>query len=124
MDEVKLDIKEQISKINRAFTNYWGRLYNNGLLGEGPVSLENILKKVTRNFKFYNAMSITFSAILIIFSIAKYFNIIEFGDLNKAGLIILFTIVFLTNTLRFYKIKVNLENKIYLLGLLNRIEKK
>jgi len=26
MEELKLDIKEQISKTNQAFTNYWGEI--------------------------------------------------------------------------------------------------
>ena len=123
MDEVKLDITEQISKTNQAFTNYWGRLYVKGVLSDDTDSLENILKKVTKDFKFYSAISILLSAIVIIFWILKFFNITEFADMNKLGLIILFSIVSLTNTYRFYKVKINLENKIYLLGLLDKIKR-
>jgi len=123
-DKVKLDINEQISKINQVFSNYWRKSYFNGILSNNLDSLENIHRKVTKNFKFCKDMSILLSSILVILSIINYFNIIDLVNLNKAGLMILFTIVFLTNTYRIYKVKVNLENKIYLLRLLDQIEKK
>ena len=121
MEELKIDIREQISKINLAFTNYWGRLFLDGLLSEDLEKLDRLLKKTTKLFKFNIIVSIPLSALLTIFSMLKFFDFIDFGNMNKAGLAILFTVVFLTNTYRSYKVKVNLENKIYLLGLLDKI---
>lgn len=124
IDEIKLEIKKQISKTNQAFTNCWGGLYFNGLLDDNIASLEKHLKLITRKFKIYNILSVILSTILIIFSMLKYFDIMNYVNMNKAGLVILFTIVFLINTYRFYKLKVNLENKIYLLNLLDKIDRK
>ena len=124
MEEIKRDIKERISKVDQSFTNFWSGLYFEGLLDENTDSLERILKKVKRIFVFNNIASIISSTILIIFSLLKYFDIISFGSMDKAGLLILFTIVFLINTYRYYRVKVNLENKIYLLKLLERLDNK
>ncbi|MDP4208108.1 MAG: hypothetical protein Q8928_04755 [Bacteroidota bacterium] len=66
IDEIKLDIKEQISKTNQVF-NYNKGLYLNEVLTDNPDSLRNSLKNVTGYFTFYNAMSIAFSAILVVF---------------------------------------------------------
>jgi len=121
MEELKLDIKEQISKINKVFTNYWDRLFFEGLLSEDLEKLDRLLKKTTNLFKYNIIVSIPLSAFLTIFSMLKLFDFIDFGNMNIAGIAILFTVVSLTNTYRSYKIKVNLENKIYLLGLLDKI---
>jgi hypothetical protein len=121
--EIKLDIKDKISKINKSFVNSFGRHNFDGLLGENIDSLEIILRKVTRSFKFYNLVSITFSGILILASILTYFKVIDFVNMNKAGLVIFFTMVFIINTFRYYKVKTNLEIKIYLLSLLERFDK-
>jgi len=121
MEEIKLDIKEQISKTNKAFINYWGGLFLEGLLSEDLEKLDRLLKKTTKLFKFNIILSIPLSALVTIFSMLKFFDFIDFGNMNKAGLAILFTVGSLTNTYRSYKIKVNLENKIYLLGLLDKI---
>lgn len=122
MEEIKRDIKEQVSKVDQSFTNFWSGLYFEGLLSEDSDSLEKVLKKVKRIFIFNNIASIISSAILILFSMLKYFDIINLGNMDKAGLLILFTIVFLMNTYRYNKVKVNLENKIYLLKLLEKLD--
>jgi len=123
MNEVKLDIRKQVAKTNQAFTNYWGRQYVNGLLDEDTSSLERLLAMITRNFKIYKVGSIILSSILIALFISKYFSIINQINLNKSGTVTLCTLLFLVETYRSYKIKVNLENKIFLLRLLEKIDR-
>ena len=123
VQEIKLDIKEQISKTNESFTNYWGRLFMDGLLSNDLDILSKLLKKITKYFKINVFVSIALSAIMIIFSIFVFFEFIDSGSMDKAGLAILFTVVFLTNLYSSYKVKTNLENKIYLLELLSKVEK-
>jgi len=127
MDEIKLDIEEQITKTNKAFTNYWGRLFYDGLLDEDIESLEILLKKATKQFKGYRFVSIVISAILFTAMLLAIFNVWKFGSIKmNINLLAIFT--FLSSMIRslysFYKIKVNLEHKIFLLGILEKIEKK
>jgi len=124
MDEIKLDIRRQVAKTDNAFTNHLGIMYRDGLLIEDTNSLYKHLKNINRFYQIYKVLSITFSAFLIFISIPKYFNLIDLVDMNKAGLMILFTLVFIIETYRYYKLKVNLENKIYLLKLLEIIDRK
>jgi len=124
MDEIKLDIIRQVAKTDNAFTNHLGIMYRDGLLNEDTNSLYKHLKNINRFYQIYKVLSITFSAFLIFISVPKYFNLIDLVDMNKAGLMILFTLVFMIETYRYYKLKVNLENKIYLLKLLEIIDKK
>jgi len=124
MDEIKLDIRRQVAKTDNAFTNHLGIMYRDGLLIEDTNSLYKHLKNINRFYQIYKVLSITFSAFLIFISVPKYFNLIDLVDMNKAGLMILFTLVFIIETYRYYKLKVNLENKIYLLKLLEIIDRK
>ncbi|HZK97123.1 MAG TPA: hypothetical protein VFC67_23180 [Prolixibacteraceae bacterium] len=123
--EIKISIKDQIELTNQSFKNYWGKIWIKGVLANDTDLLEQILKSVTRTFKYSIAIAIPFSVILIVFSVLTI--LINNGflnwnlKLNNGGLMVLFTIVFLINTYRNYKIKVNLENKIYLLKLLKKI---
>lgn len=123
MDEIKLNIKKQIAKTDNAFTNHLNRVYWNGLLDEDINSLYKHQKNITRFYQIYKVLSITFSALLISISVSKYFNLGDLIDMNKSGLMILFTLIFMIETYRFYKLKVNLEYKIYLLKLLEAIDK-
>lgn len=123
MNEIKNDIRKQVAKTNQAFTSYWGWQYVNGLLDEDTSSLEKLLAMITRNFKIYKVGSIILSSIFIVLFISKYFSIINEINLNKTGSLTLCTLLFLVETYRSYRIKVNLENKIFLLRLLEKIDR-
>ena len=122
-DEIKLEIKDRISKTDKTFITKLGTETTAGITGNDIVSLEILLKKVNRFFKFYKISAIICSVTLIVFSILKYFDYINHLNMNKSGLFILFTIVFLITAFNYQKVKVSLENKIWLLKLLDRIEK-
>lgn len=120
-EEIKRDITDQIVKTNRSF----GKLGRSGVIDpllEDIDSLEKKLKSIKVYFKIYLIGSILFSGLLFVISFLKGFEMLNSIDLNKYGLFILFVIVFGINTLAFYKVKVNLENKIYLIKLLNKID--
>ena len=122
-DEIKLEIKDRILKTDQTFITKLGNETVAGISGKDISSLEILLKKINRSFKFYKIGAIICSAILILFSILKYFDTITYFNMNKSGLFILLTIVFLITAFNYQKVKVNLENKIWLLKLLDRIEK-
>jgi len=121
MEELVFNIKDQISRINQSLKYYWS-LWD---ADDGNIeSLERILKKVSIQFKVSKMISVPLSCLLMIIPIVNGLSDSIFFDLNKGALLPMFTVVFLLNTYRSYKIKVNLEHKIYLLGLLGKIEKK
>jgi hypothetical protein len=117
MEEIRQDIKDQIAKTELAFTN-------KDLLSEDIDTLSKVLKKTTRDFNIYKVMSIVISSALAVVSLLKCLDSIDSVNLNRAGILIIISISSLTQTFIYYKIKVNLENKIYLLGLLNKINRK
>ena len=124
-DEIKQNIQDQIDLTNLSFKNNWGKIWINGVLSNDIFELEQILKRVTSVFKISIVMAIPSSIILIglsVLTILMNNGFLNWNfNLNNGGLMVLFTVVFLVNTYRNYNIKVNLENKIYLLKLLNSI---
>jgi len=120
-DEIKLDITEQISKTNDNLSNYFGTPWFKGILEEDVDSLTKVHKKVTRYYNVQLVMSVVLSGIFVIVFFLNFFEIIH-KDLNKAGLLMLFIITYLLGFYRYYKVKVNLEHKIYLLSLRNKID--
>jgi len=124
-DEIKQNIQDQIDLTNLSFKNNWGKIWINGVLSNDIFELEQILKRVTSVFKISIVMAIPSSIILIglsVLTILMNNGFLNWNfNLNNGGLLVLFTVVFLVNTYRNYNIKVNLENKIYLLKLLNSI---
>jgi len=119
--EIKSDIKDQIAKTNRSFGKN-GRLGVKYPTPEEIDLLERDSKKFSTYFKIYLIGALVLSGILLIVSLLKTFKMLDSFDLNKNGLVIIFAIAFGINTLAYYKVKVNLENKIYLLRLLNKIK--
>ena len=123
MNELKLDIESQIAKTNKAFHSFRGKLFYDGLLDNEIESLEIALKKITSQFKGYRIISIIVYVLLIAISMLNFLDIIEFGKMSQMAPFIVLALSCLSSTYTFYKLKVNLEHKIYLLGLLARIEK-
>lgn len=119
--EIKLDITEQISKTNDTLSNSWALQGFDGIFEEDMNSLKKLLKKVTKYYKVHVVLSILLSGFILLFILLQYLEI-SHKEMNNAGLLILFTIIYLVGFYRYYKIKVNLEHKIYLLGLRNRID--
>jgi len=122
-EEIKLDITEQISKTSKNLSAYWGTPSFKGILEEDLDLLKKVQNKVERYYNMQLVLSVILSGIFLVILLLNSLEIIH-KDLNKAGLLILFIITSLLGFYRYYKIKVNLEFKIYLLELRNRIESK
>src|ERR1035437_5767920 len=121
-NEVKKEIRERILEINETFPNRMVTFYSENLKEGDIKSLEKILKRVSRSFMFSKIISIVLIVFLWIISFITYFKMSESHiDMNKAGLLIICSLPLIINTYHFYKVKVNLENKIYLMRLLERI---
>lgn len=121
-NEIKADIQQRIAIIDQSFTTFWGRFHYDEYVVQDISALNEELKKAKRLFLYFDTPSILLAAVLVIFTMVKFLKLIEFGNMNEAGILILFTVVFLVNRYRNYRIKVNLENKIYLLELMKKID--
>jgi len=120
--EMKLEIEEQISIIELAFDNYWARFISRDLLKDDISVLEITFKKISRLYKYQYLVSMVLIAFMFVASLLVIGGVV-FKDTTpyKFGLLIICIMPILVNTFRYYKIKVNLGYKIYLLKLLERI---
>ena len=121
-NEIINNIEERILVINESFPKRMVAFYSENLK-EGEIeTLEKILKRVSRSFIFSKIISIVLMSILWILSSITFFKMCESHiDMNKSGLLIISSLPLIINTFHFFKLKVNLEDKIYLLKLLKRI---
>lgn len=117
------NIQDQVSLLNQSFPENPGKQTPGGFSGNDIELQTKMLKKITRIFNFYRIITISYTTLLVLVSMLKYFDSLSWGNMNKSGLFILFAVVFLLTTFRYYKLKVNLEYKIYLLALIKQIEK-
>ena len=120
-NEIKADIQQRIAIIDQSFSTFWGIFHHDEYVVQDISALNEELKKAKRLFLYFDTPSILLAAVLVIFTMLKFLKLIEFWNMNEAGILILFTVVFLVNRYRNYRIKVNLENKIYLLELMKKI---
>ena len=140
MDTIKNDLEDQIGKTNKVFEKYFGKLnlssgFNPERLDEDILSvdielLENVLKKVTRQFKIGRIVSVVIVAILLLFTLFILLNDLFFNlkiehaiNINFLSVIII-SLVLLKSATSYYKVKVNLEHKIYLCRLLDKISQR
>lgn len=115
MNDLKLNINEQISEINKVFTHHWENKLLKNLLSDNISVLEKALKKISRNFKTFYFISILMTLIIVPISLLKYFELMDFINMDKIGLALLSSFGIMFTTYRYYKLKVNIEFKIFLL---------
>jgi len=136
-NEIKHDIRNQISAIDQTFPRYWGKSFNHELLDDNIDHLKFTLKGVMQNFRYYKVLTIITLALLSglsVFSwvfaaikqiqgtdLASIYNCGFFLNMNNFLVFILLSFLFLINTFRINKVKENLEKKIILIELLNLI---
>jgi hypothetical protein len=121
--DIAFDLKTLISKTNEDLKSFKRFNYPafDEILGVDRPILEKALAKITRVFKIYFFSAILFTSVLVIASMAKFLELFDIGNMNKAGLYILFTLVFLINTFKYYKLKTALESKLCFLKLLEKV---
>lgn len=124
MEKINFDIKKQIAKTNEGFANLWGREFYDGLLTNDNETLEILLVKASKNYKAYKILSIVSSILLLVFLLLMVLGVYKFGkmtmNMNLLAIIVM-TVSIRTSAHTFYKIKVNLENKIFLLKLASKL---
>jgi len=140
VNEIKLEIKDQISEIEKALPRNWGRSFHHELMSNNIVSLDYTLKGVSRKYKYYKVFAIITLSILLVSIVFPliYFDIKQlngsglaarsnygyFLNVNSYYCLILPSIFCLIQTFRLDKVKVNLEKKIILIRLLDNIDRK
>ena len=122
MEEIKGNIKNQILETNKVFQNFWRKNADSDLVSVDIEALNSKLKGIKRFYEFYRIGAIIGIVILTGYILTTYFDIFEIVDIKSKGLLIYWVLLFMFHTFRYYKLKVNLEHKIYLINLLNEIK--
>ena len=140
VDEVKQDIKKEIAEINRSFPKYWwSKTFNKEIREDKIPLLQYRLDTVSFTFKYHRVGLIILLVVTLGLSIFSFyikqlvilkgydfsndFNVKFFSDLNNFYLLGVFTIGWVITTFRSYKIKENLIKKIFLLQLMEKMDK-
>jgi len=140
VNEIKLEIKDQISEIEKTPPGNWGKSFHHELMSKRIDSLEYTLKRVTRRYKNYKVFAIiTLSILLVSITFPLIYSDIQrlndpkiavnnnygyFLNVNSYYGLILPSLFCLIQTFRLDKVKVNFEKKIILTRLLDNIDKK
>ena len=120
-DLIKQNIEAQIVLNDQSSSILW-------LVGlRNPSSrdiytLEQNLKQATKLFYYSKMIAIPLTVILFVFSIFKVVNVLDVINLNNGAVLIILTLSLLLSTFLNYREKMKIENNIYLLKLLGRIE--
>jgi hypothetical protein len=140
VNEIKLEIKDLISEIEKTLPRNWGRSFHHELMSNSIDSLEYTIKRVTRKYKNYKVFAIiTLSILLVSITFPLIYSDIQrlndtklaassncgyFLNVNSYYCLILPSIFCLIQTFRLDKFKVYLEKKIILIRLLDNIDRK
>ena len=63
-NEIKHDIRNQISVIDQTFPRYWGHSFNYELLDDNIDHLKFTLKGVLKNFRYHKVLTVITLALL------------------------------------------------------------
>jgi len=126
-DKIKQDIKNRISIIDKSFGTYsWINVYKDKLLGIEILPLERTLRSANLRFKINVGWVFVLTALLSFLAIrvVQDRDVLDFKKMS--GVVVLLSSVFgvILNTFKLYKLKTNLEIKIYLIKLRNMIDGK
>ena len=122
MEEIKENIKNQILETNKVFQNFWRKNADSDLVSVDIEALNSKLKGIKRFYEFYRIGAIIGIVIFTGVSLMPYFDKFEIVQIKNTGLLIFWVLGFMIHTFRYYKLKVNLEHKIYLIKLLKDIK--
>ena len=120
--EIKLDLQNQILKLDKTISSNRKRPLFSGTLGEDLAEFEKQLKNTRRLSIAYNVLSIFCVAYLIILTILNENGIESFGKVNKpVGLV--FTLVgIVVLAFTYHKFVMNMKHKIFLTKLLEKMD--
>jgi hypothetical protein len=124
-DKIKLDIKHRILIINKSFGSYtWINIYKDKLLDKEIEPLEKILKKATLRFKIDVVVAAVFMVLIsfLAIRIIQEKDLVDLKKINEMLVLIPLITGAVLHTFRLYKLKTNLENKIYLIRLLDIVK--
>ena len=138
-NEIKHDIEIQIFAIDQTFPRYWKKSFNHELLDDNIDHLNFTLKGIMQNFRYYKVFTIITLALLSgltvfswVFAAIKQFQSTDLTSILNCGFflnmnnfygLILLSLLCLIKTLRINKVKENLEKKIILIRILEKIDK-
>ena len=119
--EIKLDLQNQILKLDKTISNNRKRPLFSGTLGEDLAEFEKQLKNTRRLSIACNVLSIFGTTDLIILTLLNENGIESFGKVNKPGGLILTLVGIVVLAFTYHKIVMNMKHKIFLTRLLEKM---
>ena len=120
--EIKLDLQNQILKLDKTISNNRKRPLFSGTLGEDLAEFEKQLKNTRRLSIACNVLSIFGTTDLIILTLLNENGIESFGKVNKPGGLILTLVGIVVLAFTYHKIVMNMKHKIFLTRLLEKMD--
>jgi len=120
--EIKLDLQNQILKLDKTISSNRKRPLFSGTLGEDLAEFEKQLKNTRRLSIAYNVLSIFCVAYLIILTILNENGIASFGTINKSGGLMLALVGLFALTFAYQLVLMQLKHKIFLTKLLEKMD--
>ena len=120
--EIKLDLKNQIIKLDKAILSSRKNPLFSGPLSEDLEEFEIQLKSTRRISIAYNVMSIFCTAYLIILTLLSENGIESFGKINKAGGLMITLVCIVALAFTYHKIVMKMKHKIFLTRLLEKMD--
>lgn len=119
---LKIEIEEKIEEINDSFPSYWPKSFYNKVIENDSDTLNSLLVKVSSWYRL--------SLIILILGAGAIFGILGFKNLEGVyfventpmGILLLNLAVILRMAFKQYTVKHNLEIKIFLINILNKMD--
>ena len=122
-ESLKQEIAFQIQKTNQLNNSRWIKDYMARLKSNDLSSVESILKKVSRDYKNYSTASVIVSTLTFAILIMNVIWKLDILIINQVSAIALISFALIFQSFKLYKLKISLEHRIFLLRLIEKIDK-
>ena len=122
-ESLKQEIAFQIQKTNQLNNSRWIKDYMARLKSNNLSSVESILKKVSRDYKNYSTASVIVSTLTFAILIMNVIWKLDILIINQVSAIALISFALIFQSFKLYKLKISLEHRIFLLRLIEKIDK-
>lgn len=122
-ENLKSEIAYQIQKTNQLNNSRWIKDYMSRLKANDLSSVESILKKVSRDYKNYSTASVIVSTLTFAILMMNVIWNLDSFIVKQVSVIVLTSFGLIFQSFKMYKLKISLEHRIFLLRLIEKIDK-
>lgn len=120
---IQEEIAYQIQKTNQLNNSRWIKDYMSRHTANDISSIESILKNVSRDYKNHSMASVIVSTLTFAILMMNVIKPLDSFIINQLGIIVLISSGLTLQSFKLYKLKISLEHRIFLLRLIDDLEK-